>query len=407
MRIRDYIVLFPAVALLSSVDSGAADLASNTEPLLPDLVEPVEYVRVCDSYGAGYFFIPGTDTCLRISGRVRAEVQIEDFGSRPSNWSGVSDQEPTGRLENGVNFRARASLSMDARTETEFGLLRSYMEWEAISDSDDAGLDDNTLLRMNKGYVQFYGFTVGRARSVFDYFTGATFGSIKRNWSDRDTNVAAFTAMMSNGVSVSFSLEDRSLRDNGVFVSGGTQGLAGNKLPDGVAALRIDQAWGSAQASAAIKQVRALDSQADGATGFALGAGVIFNIPFWGEGDAAALQVQYAQGALDYIGFNDVFDATYDDGKTKLSRGISVSGGLTHYFSPAWRWDVDSSYARVEVAKAAPQQDFQRLAMDMDIVYMPVNGVEMGVDFGFANMWQRHEKNRNEATALFRVQRDF
>ena len=34
---------------------------------------PVDYVRVCSTYGTGYFFIPGTDTCMRISGFVMAD----------------------------------------------------------------------------------------------------------------------------------------------------------------------------------------------------------------------------------------------------------------------------------------------------------------------------------------------
>ena len=35
---------------------------------------PIEYVRVCDAYGAGFFYIPGTETCLRIGGLVLGEV---------------------------------------------------------------------------------------------------------------------------------------------------------------------------------------------------------------------------------------------------------------------------------------------------------------------------------------------
>ena len=45
---------------------------------------PVEYVRVCSVHGAGFFYIPGSDTCVKLGGRVRA-----DFGYyQPSNsWS--------------------------------------------------------------------------------------------------------------------------------------------------------------------------------------------------------------------------------------------------------------------------------------------------------------------------------
>src|SRR5260221_14588294 len=34
--------------------------------------EPVQYVRICDAFGQGFFNIPGTDTCIRVSGGVQA-----------------------------------------------------------------------------------------------------------------------------------------------------------------------------------------------------------------------------------------------------------------------------------------------------------------------------------------------
>ena len=38
----------------------------------------VEYVRICSIYGEGYYYIPGTDTCLKIGGYVRSQAE---FGS--------------------------------------------------------------------------------------------------------------------------------------------------------------------------------------------------------------------------------------------------------------------------------------------------------------------------------------
>ncbi|HCH71841.1 MAG TPA: porin, partial [Ochrobactrum sp.] len=49
-------------ALVATTGAYAADAIVTPEP------ESVGYVRVCDAYGAGYFYIPGTETCLRISG---------------------------------------------------------------------------------------------------------------------------------------------------------------------------------------------------------------------------------------------------------------------------------------------------------------------------------------------------
>ena len=43
---------------------------------LPVKAKPVEYVKICSLYGAGFYYIPGTDTCIRIGGHIRAEVSF-------------------------------------------------------------------------------------------------------------------------------------------------------------------------------------------------------------------------------------------------------------------------------------------------------------------------------------------
>ena len=35
---------------------------------LPVKAKAVEYVRICSLYGAGFFYIPGTDTCIKLGG---------------------------------------------------------------------------------------------------------------------------------------------------------------------------------------------------------------------------------------------------------------------------------------------------------------------------------------------------
>src|SRR5919112_223121 len=80
----------------------------------------VEYVRVCSTYGAGFFYIPGTETCLRVGGRVRAEFQY---------------LEPTDREDDAIGFRARGRLNIDARTATAYGLLRTFIRYEITRSS--------------------------------------------------------------------------------------------------------------------------------------------------------------------------------------------------------------------------------------------------------------------------------
>ena len=51
--------------------------------------KPVQYVKICSLYGAGFYYMPGTDTCIKVGGFVRAEVNFGAGGSfTPSfqNW---------------------------------------------------------------------------------------------------------------------------------------------------------------------------------------------------------------------------------------------------------------------------------------------------------------------------------
>jgi hypothetical protein len=67
MKLVKSLLLGSAAGLVAVAGAQAADLPVRK-------AAPVDYVRVCTTYGAGYFFIPGTDTCLRISGFVHAEA---------------------------------------------------------------------------------------------------------------------------------------------------------------------------------------------------------------------------------------------------------------------------------------------------------------------------------------------
>jgi hypothetical protein len=82
-------------------------------------------------------------------------------------------------------------------------------------------------------------------------------------------------------------------------------------MPDIVANLRVDQAWGSAQIMGAIHQVGGgyYGTTLTGATvnghpsekyGFAVGGGLKVNFPMIGPGDYFQTQINYTQGALRY-----------------------------------------------------------------------------------------------------------
>ena len=74
------LLLGSAAALVAVSGARAADAVEVVaEP------EPMEYVRVCDTYGAGFYYIPGTETCLRVGGYIRYDIGVEGFGAINAN----------------------------------------------------------------------------------------------------------------------------------------------------------------------------------------------------------------------------------------------------------------------------------------------------------------------------------
>jgi len=145
-----------AAALAAVSGAQAADAIVAAEP------EPMEYVRVCDAFGTGFFYIPGTETCLKIGGFVRfqtgfgrADEPYAEFGSNGlRNSDDDSDWDSFTRVD--INF--------DARTDTELGTLRSYVNIEADANSQE----EHGSFAIDEAFIELGGFKVGHFYSWWD-----------------------------------------------------------------------------------------------------------------------------------------------------------------------------------------------------------------------------------------------
>ena len=119
MKIFNSTVLGAAACLVALSGAQAADL--------PVKAKAVEYVRICSLYGNGFYFIPGTDTCIKLGGYLRADVTFNGGGIQGTPaWSGLAGQKS--RLSNYYFARARENLNVDTRTATEYGVVRTYFD---------------------------------------------------------------------------------------------------------------------------------------------------------------------------------------------------------------------------------------------------------------------------------------
>ncbi|MGA2566472.1 MAG: porin, partial [Pseudolabrys sp.] len=58
-------------SLLLGTAAGFVAIAGAQAADLPVKAKPVQYVKICSLYGAGFYYIPGTDTCLKVGGWTR------------------------------------------------------------------------------------------------------------------------------------------------------------------------------------------------------------------------------------------------------------------------------------------------------------------------------------------------
>ncbi|MGO6743357.1 porin, partial [Rhizobium ruizarguesonis] len=140
MNIR-MVLLASAAAFAASTPVLAADAIVAAEP------EPVEYVRVCDAYGTGYFYIPGTETCLKIEGYIRFQVNVgEDVGG-DSDWDAVT----------------RGQVQFTAKSDTEYGPLTGVIVMQFNADN---ATDQDAIL--DSAYLDVAGFRAGLFYSWWD-----------------------------------------------------------------------------------------------------------------------------------------------------------------------------------------------------------------------------------------------
>ncbi len=253
--------------LLLGSAAGFAALTGAQAADLPVKAKPVEYGKICSLYGAGFYYIPGTDTCIRIGGHIRAEVSFGNArGTGIQAW-GVGDGSATQTRDKDYFFtRSRVFLNMDTRTQTSFGTLRTFSVVRAQLDGPTGTASSAGVIGVDTGYIQWGGFTVGRAAtSFFDnpwnfaYKWGAH-GNFSADTAG-GRYVAAYTHQFGNGVSGTLSIEDNKERKRGNYnganaltawgvsaagtpTAPGTDTRGGNTWPEIVGQLRIDQAWG-------------------------------------------------------------------------------------------------------------------------------------------------------------------
>ena len=277
-------------SLLLGSAAGLVAVSAGQAADLPVKAKPVEYVKVCSLYGAGFYYIPGTDTCIKIGGFLRTEVNVHAFGSFSTFLAGGNALQT--RTEDDYVARARGSLTADVREQTSYGTLRAYIAagWQYSTDDSPTvslpgvqalassatstlpGSSTNGNTYMLRAFIQWGGFTSGKTASFYDFFNTSKYtnqtNQMYQDFAGNGIITWGYTQQLGNGMGATIALQDVSPFErpinqfNGVggndFLDVGTGGAlpsssftSGTLVPDIVGSFRIDQAWGGAQIAAA------------------------------------------------------------------------------------------------------------------------------------------------------------
>src|SRR4030088_1637272 len=155
MKTARSLILCSAASLVAVSGAEAADF--------PIKAKAVEYVRICSLYGAGFFYIPGTDTCIKLGGYLRADTTFNGGIQGQPAWNG--DLGQVNRFRDQFASRSRMALTVDTRTATEYGVVRTFGQADFTFDSPSLtrGSGAGSSFAAEFLFIQFAGFTFGKS----------------------------------------------------------------------------------------------------------------------------------------------------------------------------------------------------------------------------------------------------
>jgi hypothetical protein len=375
-------------SLLLGSAAGLAAVAGAQAADLPVKAAPVQYVKICTLYGDGFYYIPGTDTCIRFSGYVRADYGYNVTGARRPQYA--RDEGAKDRTVNAYSTRHRGSFSTDSRTQTAYGTLRTFTTMHLQNDNGEESTN------ITRAFIQWGGFTFGRTVSFTDHegsLGDSGLRSLHQSQVDSTTgatgiNQIAYTWQLGNGVTFNVGADERRVRDivnlsntdpEIGFEPGSSR--AGNNHPNPWVSLRISQAWGRASLAVVAAQNQAtyytdnaagtcaqLDTTLCGYPsdkwGFGVLSGAEIKLDGLSPGSRIGGYFNYGVGSTRYqmgqlqspglygsgneIAFGFVTDAVYVNGSgLEQTTAWSVGGGFEYFWTRNFSSTIYGQYAEI------------------------------------------------------------
>jgi len=392
MKIMKSLLLGSTAALVAVAGTQAADL--------PVKAKPVEYVKICSLYGEGFYYIPGTDVCLKIGGYVQADYGWNRAGNGQPHYNGGNGGAQD-RSVSPYSTRHRAHFNFDSRTQTAYGTLRTFVAVHI--DNLNQG---SVTVNPTRAFIQWAGFTFGHTKSFTDVPgtpAADSFRSLHQTQAISDTggngtNQIAYTWELGNGMTLNVGADERrtkgiaNLSTNIVTVGANPATAFGPyQHPTPWVNFAVNQAWGrfgvsaifnkvnatyyndaaaiaattdsaTTQGTNAVAAVPGTSCQAAGAApgqagtslcghpddkwGWAVLSGIDIKAPWAGPGDHFGGFFNYGVGAAAYAGGSNLNSPGLFDGGNRLALGVITDGVFVNggQLELTTTWTVGAGY---------------------------------------------------------------
>jgi hypothetical protein len=333
------LLLGTATAFAVTGGAQAADLAL--------AVEPIDYVKICDAFGTGYYYIPGTDTCLKIGGYVQMDVWIYDddvvgniYGrgihedALPDGFGNFVVGPLKDSYSQSWEMKSEAGANFNSRSMSDLGVIATSFNFVTASNNSDWDGYTKTV-RWDGGYGAIGPMMFGWTASTFDGGGGYTYDGAVR--SDKKTDQLRLSYLMGTW-GIMLGLEDP--RDR----YGGPKNATGD-YPDIILAVTGGVAGFDVKASVGVT---------DRTSGTGWGAQLQATAKFGGVDIRG--NVAYSDNAKSFAEGSNCSGAC-DDGQwwtAFLSGAVALSGNMKAAATVSWVDGVGgASYAQTDRLEAA------------------------------------------------------
>lgn len=414
----------------------AADMAEPAAAgVAREAFEPPPPVASCKDK-KGYYIVPNTETCLKITGLIRAQIYVHEDNVAADSWTsdGFDSIKSTVQTNDSWSMGTAGRLGADVVRQTDYGTLRGNVVIEAGRKLDG----DPNQVRLRYGFIEWAGFTAGHTDTFFNAGNGALggFGGAIGDYDGR-RSLLGYKADFSKQISAAISLEDHDDRDDGpdsessgIILAPAGAGLVRNDgtiLPDIVANIQGSFDWGSLFVSGAVAHNRFIAATAGGTrlndTGWAVGAGAQFNLDMLAKGDGLQAKFGYSDGTANFIeapGDAAILDVIGADWGVLATTAWTAQSSFQHNWSASWNSTVYGGYFS---ADRHPGSEDVLIALTDDkatsawniggnLVWSPVAELTIGAEFFYGSVTRDDTSQTVSYTndafgSVFRMQRQF